>query len=84
MKVNNYFRQKIMANTYTQLYFHIVFAVDGRLANNPSYIKKSWKDELYMYITGIITNKGQKLMQINGMSDHIHLLVGTNLALLNG
>ena len=55
----------------------MVFAVDGRMDSKPSYIEKSWEDELYKYITGIITNKGQKLMQINGMTDHVHLLIGT-------
>jgi REP element-mobilizing transposase RayT len=62
-----------MPNTYTQLYFHVVFAVKGR--NN--HISSKWKDELYKYITGIITNKNQKLMIINGMPNHIHLLIGT-------
>ena len=62
-----------MANTYTQLYFHIVFAVKGR--NN--LILTNWKDELYKYISGIISNKNQKLMIINGMPNHIHLLIGT-------
>lgn len=62
-----------MANTYTQLYFHIVFAVKGR--NN--FISKQWKDELYKYISGIIANKDQKLMIVNGMPNHIHLLIGT-------
>lgn len=62
-----------MANTYTQLYFHIVFAVKGR--NN--YISEQWKDELYKYISGIIANKDQKLMIVNGMPNHIHLLIGT-------
>ena len=62
-----------MANTYTQLYFHIVFAVKGR--NNHISIK--WKDELYKYITGIVSNKNQKMMIINGMPDHLHLLIGT-------
>jgi putative transposase len=61
-----------MANTYTQLYVHVVFAVKGR--NN--CIAVNWKDELYKYITGIIINKKQKLIAINGMPDHIHLLVG--------
>ncbi len=64
-------RQK-MANTYTQLYFHIVFAVKGRT----NLISIKWKEELYKYITGIITNKNQKLIAINGMPDHIHLLTG--------
>ena len=62
-----------MANTYTQLYFHIVFAVKGR--NN--LIAVRWKDELNKYITGIISNKNQKLMIINGMPNHVHLLIGT-------
>lgn len=61
-----------MANTYTQIYLHIVFAVKGR--NN--LISKNWKDELYKYITGIVTNEGQKLIAINGMPDHIHILIG--------
>jgi putative transposase len=34
------------------------------------------KDQLYRYITGIIQQNGQKLLQINGMPDHIHLLFG--------
>ena len=62
-----------MANTYTQLYFHIVFAVKGR----SNYISENWKDELYKYISGIIANKDQKLMIVNGMPNHIHLLIGT-------
>jgi len=39
-----------MANTYTQCYFHLVFAVKKRDA----LIKKEWKDELEKYITGIV------------------------------
>jgi len=35
-----------------------------------------WQDELYKYITGIITNNGHKLLQIGGMLDHIHILFG--------
>jgi putative transposase len=61
-----------MANTYSQLYIHIVFAVKGRR----NLISINWKDEVYKYITGIVTNKGQKLIAINGMADHIHVLVG--------
>lgn len=62
-----------MANTYTQLYFHIVFAVKGR----QNHISEKWKVELYKYISGIISNKEQKLMIINGMPNHIHLLIGS-------
>jgi REP element-mobilizing transposase RayT len=62
-----------MANTYTQLYFHIIFAVKRR----ENYISSEWKNELYKYITGIVSNKKQKLMIINGMPNHIHILIGT-------
>ncbi|WP_428230811.1 IS200/IS605 family transposase [Flavobacterium sp.] len=61
-----------MANTYSQLYIHIVFAVKGR----QNLISSVWKDEIYKFITGIITNKGQKLIAINGMPDHVHILIG--------
>lgn len=61
-----------MANTYTQLYVHLVFAVKGRA----NLISTRWKERLYQYITGIITHKNQKLMVINGMPDHLHLLIG--------
>jgi len=60
-----------MANTYSQIYIHFVFAVQNRLG----LIGKSWKDELYKYITGIVNNKGHKLMAIGGMPDHVHILV---------
>jgi len=61
-----------MADTYSQIYIHIVFAVKGR----DNLISGKWKDELYKYITGIITNEGQKLLAINGMPDHVHILIG--------
>ena len=61
-----------MADIYSQLYIQIVFAVKGR----QNLISKNWKNEIYKYITGIITNQKQKLIAINGMPDHIHILVG--------
>jgi len=61
-----------MANTYTQIHIQFVYAVKFR----ESIIGKSWKDELYKYSTGIIQKNNHKLIAINGMSDHIHFLVG--------
>lgn len=63
-----------MANTYTQITVHIVFAVKKR----ENIIRKEYRDEIYKYITGIIHNKNNKLIAINGVSDHIHILVGLN------
>ena len=61
-----------MANTYTQIHLQLVFAVKYRAA----IIHRSWKDELYKYMTGIIQNAGHKLLIINGMPDHVHILFG--------
>ena len=61
-----------MANTYTQIHIQTVFAVQGRQC----LIKDQWKNELYKYITAIIQNHGHKVLQINGMPDHIHILFG--------
>jgi REP element-mobilizing transposase RayT len=58
--------------TFSQIYIQVVFAVKGR----NSLIHVSWEEELYKYITGIIQNKGQKMLAINGMPDHIHFLIG--------
>jgi REP element-mobilizing transposase RayT len=63
-----------MANTYTQLYVHLVFAVEHR----DRLILPSFKDELMKYITGIIQNKGNKLLAINTMPDHGHIFLGLN------
>ena len=61
-----------MANTYTQIYVHVVFAVDGR----QNLIAEEHNDELQKYITGIVSGQNQKLIAINNMPDHLHLLVG--------
>jgi putative transposase len=61
-----------MANTYTQIYIQIVFAVEGR----QNLIDPQHNDELQKYITGIITAQRQKLIAINNMPDHAHLLIG--------
>lgn len=66
-----------MANTYSQIYIQTVFAVDGRL----SFIRPEFKEELYKYITGIVRNSGQKMLAINGNSDHVHILIGLKPAM---
>ena len=67
-----------MANTYTQCYFQLVFAAKNRDA----LIKKSWKNELEMYITGIVQNHKHKLLAINAMPDHIHIFIGYHISQL--
>lgn len=66
-----------MANTFSQIYIQTVFAV----SNRQTLIKPNFKADLYKYVTGIITNQGQKLITINGMPDHVHILIGLRPAM---
>ena len=61
-----------MANTYSQIYIHVVFAVEGR----QNLIAPKYNDELQKYMTGIVSGQRQKLIAINNMPDHVHLLIG--------
>ena len=60
-----------MANTYTQIYIQIVFAVQGR----QNLIRHENREELHKFITGIVQNRGQKLYAVFAMPDHVHVLV---------
>ena len=61
-----------MANTYTQIYIQIVFAVESR----QNLIDPGHNGELQKYITGIVKAQRQKLFVINNMPDHVHVLIG--------
>lgn len=61
-----------MANTYTQIYLHLVFAVKNR----QNLISDKIREDLHKYITGIVQNRNQKMLAINSMPDHIHILIG--------
>lgn len=70
-----------MANTYTQIYVQVVFAVQGR----QNFIRPERKEELQKYITGIVTRHKQKLLAIHCMPDHTHILINLkpDIALLD-
>jgi len=61
-----------MANTYSQIYIQIVFAVQGR----DNLIQKENKEELQKYLTGIVRERDQKMLAVHCMPDHTHVLVG--------
>ena len=63
-----------MANSYTQLYVQLIFAVKYREA----LLKKEWREELFKYITGIVQSHRHKMIIINGVEDHVHLFVSMN------
>ena len=61
-----------MPNTFSQIHTQFVFAVKYRLA----LIQPQWKERLHQYITGIFQNHKHKMIAINSMPDHIHILAG--------
>lgn len=61
-----------MANTYTQIYLHVVFAVAQRTA----MIGAARREELQRYMTGVVANLDQTLIANYCMPDHTHMLVG--------
>jgi putative transposase len=67
----------IMPGTFSQIYIQVVFAVKGR----QNLIHASFEQEVYQYISGIVTGKEQKSLAVNGMPDHIHILIGLKPAM---
>jgi len=61
-----------MYKTYTQLHIQFIFTVRYR----EPLIHPFWKDRLLQFITGSIQGQKHKLIQINSMPDHIHILIG--------
>lgn len=66
-----------MSDTFSQIYIHVVFAVKGR----ENIMHSSWRKELHQYISGIISGKNQKSIIVNGVSDHVHILIGLRPAM---
>ncbi|MGE5351124.1 MAG: IS200/IS605 family transposase [Acidobacteriota bacterium] len=60
-----------MADTFSQVYLHIVFAVRHR----DHLIRPSFSEELQKYMTGIVKRHGCKVLAIKAMADHVHLFI---------
>jgi len=56
------------------MYVQLVFAVKNRDA----VLKKDFRDRVFEYMSGIITNLKHKSLIINGTSNHVHILFGLN------
>lgn len=67
-----------MADTFSQIYLHFVFAVKYR----ECLIDRKNKEELHKYITGLVQKRKAKMLAIHCMPDHTHLFVGFNPAVL--
>ena len=60
-----------MANSFTQIYIHYIFTVKNR----ENALKTDIKERLYPYIVKMAAVKKCFVISINGMEDHIHLLI---------
>jgi len=60
-----------MANTYTQLYVHLVFATKERCP----VLTDDRQNEIYAYITALVRDNDSYLFAIGGTDDHLHLLI---------
>jgi putative transposase len=60
-----------MANTYTALFYHIVFSTKNR----KSFIKPEIESRLWEYIGGIARHYKMTALQVGGIEDHLHILV---------
>ena len=58
----------------TRILIHLVFVTRNRYQTIP-LLKR---ERVYSYITSIIKNNGCNPLAINGMSDHVHILINLN------
>ena len=58
-----------MANTYSQINIHCVFAVKSR----ENIITNHFRDELHRYMSGILKNDGVFPLAVGGWKDHVHV-----------
>ena len=61
-----------MANTFTSLHAHLVFSTKNRTPRITAEIE----NEVWQYLGGICRTHGWKAVQIGGVDDHVHLLLG--------
>ena len=60
-----------MANTYVQNYLHIIFHTKSKTTD----ILSDDLPRVHKYLGGIVRNQGGKLIEVGGMTDHVHMLV---------
>ncbi len=64
-----------MANTYSQINIHCVFAVKGR----ENLITKNYRDELHRFISVRLNNLDCYPLAVGGWKDHVHIFFELNL-----
>ena len=64
--------KNMSSGTFSQIYIQLVFVVKGR----ENLLKKTFREEVFKYMSGIVKANGQKSIIINGVEDHVHLFIG--------
>jgi len=60
-----------MANTYSSLFYHLVFSTKNR----KSWIKPEIENRIWSYIGGIARAHNMQAIQVGGIDDHVHALL---------
>jgi putative transposase len=60
-----------MANTYTALYYHIVFSTKDR----ERWITIDIKREVWTFLAGLAAQHGMTALEVGGLDDHLHLVL---------
>lgn len=66
-----------MANTYTSLHYHFVFSTKNR----ERWITPDIEERIWAYLAGIASQNKIRPIQIGGVEDHIHALLGAPAAM---
>src|SRR5262245_1450140 len=61
-----------MANTYTNLHYHIIFSTKNRT----QWIASDIESRIWEYMAGIARKNRIKALEFGGVEDHVHLVVG--------
>jgi putative transposase len=62
------------AGVYTQMYVQLVFAVKNRRA----VLIPEIRNQVFEYMSGILSSLRHKSIIVNGVSSHVHILMGLN------
>ncbi|WP_395738066.1 IS200/IS605 family transposase [Prosthecobacter sp.] len=66
-----------MANTYTQILYHIVFSTKDRA----TVLREARREDFFRYVWGIHQQLHCHLYRINAMDDHVHILTSLHPSL---
>ena len=61
-----------MANTFASLHYHLIFSTKHR----EPWLRPDTQDRVWAFLGGIARENGMKALQIGGMPDHAHVVLG--------